>query len=204
MRSGCAPTPRAHLRARRHSRSLTVKRLPASGGSAERAHGRCILASVEHPLRLAWEVAVWLTLLPLLWLSVHIMKVKPGAGPQGGEVLFCGVVLVAGWLVVASAVSSLLCSARVAGPPVVRFLLVPAAAVTVTAVAAAAALVLFNRASLAEGGPTLSRVQNLLGILALVLVVTANGVGLRFTASARQGPPADRGATGAPQAGPTG
>ena len=74
---------------------------------------------------IAFAVLIGLTFLPLIVLTRWTLDMKPGAGPQGGEVIFLGWLMVALWLIFVSLISAV----RLAkgAPALTRFLWAPGA-----------------------------------------------------------------------------
>jgi len=100
-----------------------------------------------------------LTLLPILALSRWTLAFKPGAGPGGGEFIFLGWFLMAGWLSFLSVAASVRYMAT-HEPTLFRFLIGGGLALFLSVAAFAIAFILFNRASLSGTVFVVSRLEN--------------------------------------------
>jgi hypothetical protein len=96
----------------------------------------------------AFAVFVAATCLPLLLLTRWTLEMKPGGGPQGGEALFAGWLLVALWLTLVTAVSGMRHAAG--SPALVRWIAVPIAVVVGSAIFFTLVFWLLNDSSLVE------------------------------------------------------
>ena len=125
-------------------------------------------------MRLAAILLIGASLLPLTVLARWTFELKPGAGPQGGEVIFLGWFLLAGWLTVISVASS----ARLvpsADRTLTRFVLTGIGGLGVAIATVVVAFVLLNAASLA-GTPPLRARQDLWGAVALFVALIASNL----------------------------
>jgi hypothetical protein len=113
-----------------------------------------------------WNALLLLTLLPLSLLTVWTLQIKRGAGPQGGEILFLGWIMLFFWLASASAVSAA-ASTLGGATGIIRFVVLPVAVFIAAAICFVAVSVLLNHASLAE----VPAAQSKLEIIGAALVV---------------------------------
>jgi hypothetical protein len=125
-------------------------------------------------MRLAAILLIGASLLPLMVLARWTFELKPGAGPQGGEVIFLGWFLLAGWLTVVSVVSS----ARLvpsSDRTLTRYVLTGLGGLGIAVVTVIVAFVLLNAASVA-GTPALRARQDLWGAVALFVALIASNL----------------------------
>ena len=124
-------------------------------------------------MRLAAILLVASSLLPLLVLARWTFELEPGAGPQGGEVIFLGWFLLAGWLTLITVASShrlVAAQQRTAA----RYVLTGVAALGVAVATCVVAFILLNASSFAGTPPVRAR-QELWGALGLfVALIAAN------------------------------
>jgi hypothetical protein len=109
-------------------------------------------------MRLAAILLIAVSLAPLAALARWTFALKPGAGPQGGEALFVGWFLLAGWLTLVTVASSV----RVVSPlnrTVTRYLLTMAGGFGIAVATSIVAFVLLNSASLVETPPLRARLD---------------------------------------------
>lgn len=117
------------------------------------------------------------TLVPLFFLTRATLALEPGAGPQGGEMLFAGWLMTAAWLTLVSLVSAVRVTR--ASPWVQQFLVAPA--VTFVGVVLLFWLVfhLLNDSSLAEVPRGRAQIEVWLAAGLVAGLVVANVVALR-------------------------
>ena len=125
-------------------------------------------------MRLAASLLIGASLLPLVVLARWTFELKPGAGPQGGEVLFLGWFMLSAWLTVLTVASSIRFVA-LSGPTVTRYVLMGAGGFAIAVTAFIVAFALINHASLAGTLPLRAR-QDLWGVLGLYLALIATNL----------------------------
>lgn len=132
------------------------------GGSYEFVFG-------TRPWRI-WHVAQLLLALPMLWFADYFSSFVPGAGPQGGEVVFMLMLMHALLYLLVALVNAGLVAARISARAIARFVLWPLMLIVVWLIAVA--LVLLG----AELGTAVDSTagERRLGLAFVVLAVVGN------------------------------
>lgn len=131
---------------------------------------------------LAWEILNWLVLVSTIVLCYGIVRMKPGAGPQGGEAYFCSLFFVAGWLVFAGAFNAGLFYGGSSG--LMRLAVFPTGGIVLGGAIVALAFKLLNDASLVRP-PDSHLGLAMSGSALFVLLALANALAPRIAAMMR-------------------
>jgi hypothetical protein len=113
------------------------------------------------------------TCLPLVVLTRWTLDLKPGAGPQGGEAIFAGWLILALWLTFLSVLAAVRITAG--APPLARFVGTPAAVVFASGVLFWIVFALLNHSSLAEVPRPRAKAEIYAAATLVLAVIAANG-----------------------------
>jgi hypothetical protein len=137
---------------------------------------------VPKSVLLTWEILNWLGLVATLVLCYGIVRIKPGAGPQGGEFYFCSLFVLAGWLVLAAGVNAGLLYGGASG--LVRLAVFPTGGIVLGGAVVGVAFKLLNDASLVRP-PDSHLGLALSGSALIVILALANALAPRIAAMLR-------------------